>query len=56
MNKKTFGLKNHKCKTCGKQFECGLEYAYKKPKTRKESGSYYYFCSWSCLRKDEKNA
>ena len=50
---KAVGLHEHTCKVCGKKFECFTDYVYKKRKNNK--GSYYYFCSYTCYRKDESN-
>lgn len=43
-----FDLYPHRCKTCGKKFEAGGEYAYK---TEQKKGRYIWFCSWHCLQK-----
>ena len=51
-NLKAFGLHEHTCYTCGKKFECRGEYAYKKF-CGKEKGI-IYFCSYTCMRKNEK--
>ena len=39
-----------KCPVCGKEYWAGLEWVYK----RGYEKSLKYFCSWGCLRKDEK--
>lgn len=53
MNKReTLGLYSHICKICGKKFECTTEYVYKRPK---KHDSYFYFCSYKCLREYDNN-
>jgi len=52
-NLKTIGLHEHVCYTCGKTFECRSEYAYKKYTSRTQGTEYY--CSYTCMRKAEKN-
>ena len=44
------GLYPHKCKQCGKAFECRPEYAYKIRKAQKMD-QYWWFCSHKCIRK-----
>ena len=53
--KKTEGLwlpDDRKCRNCGKRFTVlhSSQWAYKRPKGPR----YEYFCSWGCLRADEK--
>lgn len=47
------GLYEHKCKQCGKHFECRSEYAYKLSKRNSTKG-FHYFCSYKCLRAYEE--
>ena len=45
----TMGLYPRKCARCGAEFECRIEYAYKRVrKTNREL--YDYFCSYKCVR------
>lgn len=48
---KVFGLSEHKCAICGKMFECGSEYIYKRYDRTGKKG--VYFCSYTCKRRDE---
>ena len=52
-NLKAFGLREHTCYICGKKFECNVNYVYKKYTTRARGIEYY--CSYTCMRKAEKN-
>ena len=49
---KKFGRFEHTCARCGKEFECGAEYVYKRGGMK--SSASIYFCSWTCFREDEK--
>ena len=48
---KAFDLYKRKCPVCGKKFESGRKYAYKR---EHRHNNFYYFCSWHCLREYEK--
>ena len=48
---KDFGLREHRCRECGKVFECSEGYVYKR---KKKDHNFDYFCSYSCLRKYDK--
>ena len=48
---KAFDLYPHKCNICGKKFEAGSEYAYKKEVSH---GRLAWFCSWHCLQEHRK--
>lgn len=48
---KAFDLYPHKCKTCGKKFEGGSQYAYK---IEIRGSKYIWFCSWHCIREYRK--
>ena len=50
---KTIGLHKHCCAVCGKVFESRIDYVYKKY-TSKSKGTDYY-CSYTCMRKAEKD-
>ena len=50
---KAFDLYKRKCPVCGKRFESGVMYAYKR---EKRHNSYHYFCSWHCLRQFDRNS
>lgn len=50
---KTLGLFKHKCEMCGKEFECTKDYVYKIAK-KTHSERYYYYCSYTCFRKAQK--
>lgn len=52
-NLKAFGLREHTCYICGKEFECNVNYVYKKYTTRAKGIEYY--CSYTCMRKAEKD-
>lgn len=52
-NSEALGLHEHTCHTCGKNFECRTDYAYKKYTTRSRGTEYY--CSYTCMRKAERN-
>ena len=47
---KTIGLYKHRCRVCGKEFECRSSYAYK----RGRNDNYIWFCSWHCIREYDK--
>lgn len=49
INFEKFGLTEHKCEECGKEFECRGEYIYKY--FNKKNNKMDYFCSWTCYRK-----
>lgn len=51
-NLKCFGLIEHDCAVCGKHFECGGSYMYKR--FDKKNNYTIYFCSYTCYRKDQK--
>lgn len=48
---KAFDLYPHTCRVCGKRFESSVLYAYKEVH---RSGRIIWFCSWRCLRENEK--
>lgn len=48
---RAFDLYKRKCPVCGKRFESGKQYAYKR---EHRHNNFYYFCSWHCLREYEK--
>lgn len=50
---KTIGLHEHVCFTCGKTFECRADYVYKKRVSKTKNPE--YFCSYTCMRKAEKD-
>lgn len=50
---KSFGLHEYKCAVCGKKFEGHAEYAYKKRMRGLKSKTFKYYCSYSCMRKDD---
>lgn len=52
MGGRVFDLYPHKCTICGKAFEAGLMYAYKR-ETRSH-GKIYWFCSYHCMREFDK--
>lgn len=49
---KAFDLYKRKCPVCGKRFECGTLYAYKRARRH---NMFFYFCSWKCLRQYDRN-
>ena len=49
---RVMGKTLRKCKVCGKKFYASDEYVYKIRKSK--MGSYYWFCSWGCMRKHER--
>ena len=49
---KNIGLYPHKCKQCGKEFECRSEWAYKLP--RKGRLDHFWFCTHRCIRAYEE--
>ena len=49
-----FDLYRHKCKTCGKDFYGGIEWAYPAQELKGKKMLIRYFCSWKCLRKYQK--
>ena len=51
MENKTVWLFPHKCRVCGKKFECRNEYVYK----ILDGKSFAWFCSYRCMREYEKN-
>ena len=50
-NLRAMGLYPRKCVICGKEFETRPGYVYKKYNKRE----YDYYCSYTCMRKAEKN-
>lgn len=52
MERETWMPDDRKCRNCGKRFTVlhPTRWAYKRPK----GARYEYFCSWGCLRADEK--
>ena len=48
------GLHPHKCYVCGKEFECRVEYTYRRYKKGAKGNTYDYFCSYTCMRKAQK--
>lgn len=52
MAHRLFDLHPHVCKQCGKRFEGTVNYVYKELRSK---DSYWWFCSWHCLREFRKN-
>ena len=47
-----FELYPHKCRNCGKTFECGKQWAYK---ASRGGDKFWWYCSWKCVRQWEKD-
>lgn len=51
--KAMIGLYGHKCKVCGKVFECRSEYVYKIERAQ-SAKQFYWFCSYKHMREYEQ--
>lgn len=49
---RVMGKTLRKCKVCGEKFYASDEYVYKIRKCA--GGTYWWFCSWTCKRKFER--